>query len=50
VFGSAPTEPSSADPQEESISVEITDASKTTENVSFILDARRSIFFNFLNY
>ena len=49
-FGSAPTEPSSVDPQEEPILVEITDASTTTENVGFILDACQSIFFNFLIY
>ena len=48
VFDSAPIEPSSADPQKESILVEITDASTAAENVSFILDACQSIFFNFL--
>jgi len=36
---SAPTEPPSADPQKEPILVEITDASTTAENVSFIPDA-----------
>ena len=46
-FDSAPTEPPSADPQKEPISVEITDASITVENVSFIFDACQSIFFNF---
>ena len=49
-FDSAPAEPLSADPQKESILVEITDASTTAENVSFIFDACRSIFFNFLTY
>ena len=49
-FDSAPTEPQSADPQKEPISVEITDASITAENVSFILGACQSIFFNFLIY
>jgi len=49
-FDSAPTEPSLPDPQKKSISIEIIDASITAENVSFILDARRSIFFNFLIY
>ena len=46
-FDSAPTEPSSADSQKEPISVEITDAPTTAENVSFfhfILDACWSIF------
>ena len=38
-FDSAPTEPPSADPQKEPISVEIAYASITAENVSFILDA-----------
>ena len=37
----SPTEPSS---QEKPISVEATDAFTTTENVSFILDIRWSIF------
>ena len=50
VFDLAPTEHSSADPQKEPISVEITDASTAAENVSFILDACWSIFFNFLIY
>ena len=50
MFDSAPIELSSADPQKELISVEIIDASTIAENVSFILDARRSIFFNFLIY
>ena len=45
-FDSAPTEPPSADPQKEPISVEITDASTTVENVSFNFDACRSIFSN----
>ena len=49
-FDSTPTEPPSADPQKEPISVEITDASITIENVSFILDACQSIFFDFLIY
>ena len=49
-FDSAPTEPPSADPQKEPILVEITDASITAENVSFILDACQSIFFDFLIY
>ena len=34
MFDSAPTKPSSADPQKEPILVEITDASKTAEDVS----------------
>ena len=49
-FDLAPAEPLSADPQKEPISVEITNASTIAENVSFIIDARRSIFFNFLIY
>ena len=49
-FDSAPTEPSSIDPQKEPILVEIIDASTTAKNVSFVLDARQSIFFNFLIY
>ena len=50
MFDSAPTEPPSANPQKEPISVEITDVSTTAENVSFILDAGQSPFFNFLIY
>ena len=50
MFDSAPTEPPPADSQKELISVEITDASTAAENVSFILDACWSIFFNFLIY
>jgi len=49
-FDSAPIEPSSADPQKEPILVEIIDVSIIEENVSFILNARRSIFFNFMIY
>ena len=49
-FDSAPTEPPSTDPQKEPILVEITDASITVENVSFILDACQSIFFDLLIY
>ena len=49
VFDSAPVEPLSADPQKEPNLVEITDASIIAENVSFILDARRSIFLQLLD-
>ena len=48
-FDSASTEPPSTDPRKEPIAVEITDTSTTTENVSFIFDAYRGIFFNFLH-
>ena len=48
-FDLASTEPPSADPQKETISVEITDTSSTAENVGFILDAYCGIFFNFLH-
>ena len=48
MFDSAPTEPPSAGLGKELILVEITNTSTTAENVSFILDACRSRFFNFL--
>ena len=45
---STPTESPSADSQKEPISIGITDASITTENVSFILDTFGEFFFSFL--
>jgi len=50
-FKSASTDPSSADPQKEPISVETTDASNTTEDVSPSIsppDAAKSFFLKFL--
>ena len=49
-FDSTSTEPPSAYPQKEPISVNTTDTSTTSENVSFILDACWGNFFNFLIY
>ena len=48
-FDLAPVEPLLADPQKEQILIEITDASTIAENVSFILDARQSIFLQLLD-
>ena len=48
-FDLAPVEPLSVDPQKGPILVEITNASTIVENVSFILDARRSIFLQLLD-
>ena len=48
-FDLASTEPPSANPRKEPILVEITDASTIAENVSFILDAHRSIFLQLLD-
>ena len=49
MFDLASTKPPSADPREEPILVEITDTSTIAENVSFIFDAYRGIFFNFFH-
>ena len=48
-FDLASTEPPSADPWKEPISVEITDTPTTAENVSFIFDVYWGIFFDFFH-